>query len=150
FTTKALSELKYAFRTSDNSYVERCAAWELAQWYLNQGTRQAARQSLEYVDVAARKEKDRAFLRRVAILKAEAYAFLQEQKEGMAVLAPFLNENTQADVFLAAANLTTPTKEKVDWINKALALTGIAPITLEKDKSLIPYDCLACEDVANA
>src|SRR5699024_7680479 len=63
FTPKALDELKYAFRTSDNAYVERYAAWELTQWFLNQATREGAWQSLEYVDVAMEKEKDSTFLR---------------------------------------------------------------------------------------
>lgn len=145
FTKKALSELKYAFRTSDNTYVERYAAWELAQWYVNQGSREGARQSLEYIDVATTKVKDHAFLRRAAILKAEAYAILQEHKKGMHTLQSFLESDTHPDIYLAAANLSTSHKERIEWINQALARTNMAPVHLQTDKSLIPYDCLACD-----
>lgn len=145
FTTKAVRELKYAFRTSDNPYVERYAAWELAQWYLNQATREAARQSLEYVDVAMKKQKDPTFLRQATILKVEAYTFLQELEKGMKELKPFLEKDIHPDIYLAAANLSSSNKERIQWINKALALTDIAPVHLKKDKSLIPYDCLECE-----
>lgn len=145
FTEKALSELKYAFRTSDNTYVEQYAAWEIAQWYINQGSREDARQSLEYIDVATAKVKDSDFLRRAAILKAEAYATLQAYEKGMHTLQPFLEKDTHPDIYLAAANLSTSNEARLDWINKALSATHMAPVHLKSDKSLIPYDCLACD-----
>src|SRR5699024_2601673 len=140
-----ISELKYVFRTSDNPYAERYAAWELAQWYLNQATREAARQSLEYVDVAIKKEKDTDFLRRATILKVEAYTFLQDREKGMHILRPLLEKDTHPDLYLAAANLASSNKERIKWMNKALEVTQIDPISLEKYKSLIPYDCLTCD-----
>lgn len=145
FTYKALEELENVVRTTDNPYVERYAAWELALNYINQATREAAHKSIEYVDIAVKKEKDVSFLRRAAILKAEAHAILQEQEKGMQALAPFLKKETHPDIFLAAANLETDTDERLKWINRTLASTGIAPVTLRADKSQIPYDCLTCE-----
>lgn len=145
FTDKALDELKYAFRTTDNSHVERYAAWELGQWFLNQGTCEDARQSLEFLEVVVEKENDVSFLCKAAIMKAEAYSVLKEFDKGMQVLKPYLEQYVHPDVFLAASNLSTSSSERVKWMNKALELKEIAPIRLQSDKSIVPYDCLACD-----
>lgn len=122
FTEKALAELEKECAHSDNPLVRKNAAWELAVWYANQYDHEGATKCLEYLPIATKREENRDFIRRAAILKAESYVILNKEKQAKEVIAYALASTKHADLYLAAANLEPTYKERLNWINKAFAL----------------------------
>ncbi|MED3655568.1 glycosyltransferase [Heyndrickxia sporothermodurans] len=141
-TEKALAELKKESIKSDNKYVRKFAAWELGLWYANQYSEEDAKKSIEFVNKAIKGEKDRSFLRKSAIVKAECYDILNRKKEAEFVISEALVSQKHADLYLARANLESSYTERIKWINKALELYDITPLEIKDAKNCSAYDCL--------
>jgi glycosyltransferase involved in cell wall biosynthesis len=142
FTEKALEELERESFRSDNPYVRKYAAWELAVWHANQYNVKNARKCLEFLSIATKGEKNRDFLRRSVILEVESYAILNEVEKAQEVIAKALASHVHADLYLAAANLETTDEERLKWINKALALYDMEQLQEINPDKLTPYDGL--------
>lgn len=142
FIDKALAELDKECNSSDNPFVRKLAAWELAVWHADQYKAESAEKCLFYIQKATKKEKNQEFLRKSAILKAESYAILNREKEARKVTDEALASVSHADLYLARANLANSPAEKIGWINQALALFDMVPLgTGSSDKPTV-YDGL--------
>src|SRR5699024_9557565 len=70
FTEKALQDFEELLQNTMNPYLERATAWELALWYANFYTAEAASHALRYLRIAETGEKNLDQLRFISILKA--------------------------------------------------------------------------------
>ena len=143
FTKKALAELEKECFCSDNAFVRKYTAWELAVWHANQYDATNAEKCLSLLSVATKGEKNRDFLRRSAILKAESYAILNEEEKAREVISQALASHVHADLYLAAANLESAYEERLKWINKALALYDMEQLQEIEPGNLTAYDNLS-------
>lgn len=146
FTERGLAELQELCNKSDESYLRRLAAWELALWHANQYSKEGAQKCLELLPYSTYGEKNPARLRQVAIMEAECYDILGEIKTAKQVISKALALEAHPDLYLAAANLEASMTERIEWINKALAFYGSMPISINPSADRLPYDRLTQGD----
>ncbi len=142
FEKKALFDLERIFQTTDNRYLKKLAAWELALWHANKYSKEGAIRSLFYLSEAKRKTKDKDFLRKIAIMEAECHLLLNQIEEGKDVIRKALMNGEHADLYLAAANLESTIEEKLKWINRSLDLYGMEHIAMKQGNKGTLYDGL--------
>ena len=151
FTSRALADLEQLRSDTDDSYIQRAIAWELALWYANQSTADGARQALENLEVVINGETNPDQLRRAAIIQAECYERLDLITEGKKVIDNQLTLAKHPDLYLARANLAETIAERTMWINKVFALYDLQPISFTaSDKDVVTYDDLATEEPTNS
>lgn len=146
FTDRAVSDLHKVVHDTQNIYLRRLAAWELALWYANQSKKDSAQKCLELLPKATAGVEDTDFLRRVAIIKAECLERINHTKDAKLVIARALEREAHGDLYLAAANLESSVSKRLEWINRALQLCGLSQVYLRLDtgdslKHQV-YDCL--------
>ncbi|TYO96888.1 glycosyltransferase [Desulfallas thermosapovorans] len=142
FTERALADLQSLFQQTNDSCVKRLAAWELVLWYANQYSEAGAQRCLDLLPGALQGEKSPGRLRQAAIIEAECHEILGNKEAAKETINNALELNPHADLFLARTNLETDMKEKVNWINKALALHGISAISYDDSLRGTALDCL--------
>src|SRR5699024_12426344 len=71
FIEQALTDLQHMFQTTNNQYIKRAIAWELALWFSNKQTKNDTFKHIPYYNVAKHAEHDKEKLRRITILEAE-------------------------------------------------------------------------------
>ncbi|GAB3058592.1 glycosyltransferase family 2 protein [Virgibacillus ainsalahensis] len=144
FTKKALEDLEHLYEETNDRYVKKAIAWELSLWYANKYTKDGARQALEYLPVTIRGEKDEDFLRKAVIISAECLERLGKADIGKQLLEGRISARAHPDLYLALANLEESLERRVEWINKALEMYGIAPIVFTgntyEDLSTLPIN----------
>lgn len=143
FTKKARIELEKEQHQSDNPYVRRYAAWELALWYANEYTLEGAEKSIYFITEAMKGEKDRDFLLKSSILKAESYDIMGEKEEAKRVIAHALASSIHVDLYLAAANLESSYEEKIKKLNKIYKQYGLMPLKTSRTNKQTYYDTLS-------
>lgn len=141
FYDRALADLKELFLHDEDAYTRRLAGWELALWHANKYTQEDARECLTYIDAVISDSKDEVLLRRAAILRAECYDLLGEQKKGMEMVEAAIAHKPHPDLYLSAANLEESMEKRMTWINKALSSYNVLPVELS-GKNVDPYDQL--------
>src|SRR5690625_3315222 len=139
FTEKALEDLKSFHHEIKDKHLKRLAAWELVLWYANLYTEAGARQALDYIPDVIDGELDRDQLRRAAIIKAECYERVNKIEDGKQVLQDMLGSQKHPDLYLGMANLEASIMERVKWINKAMSIYDLQPITFGSNENPI-YD----------
>ncbi|WP_156324094.1 glycosyltransferase family 2 protein, partial [Bacillus sp. JCM 19034] len=127
-------------KNSDNPFIVRYAAWELALWHANQYTRKNAMQALQHLKLAYQGEKDEANLRRIAIIEAECYLQLEERKLAEQIIDEKLKHTHHDDLYLAKANLQEDFSERIKWINQVFKNHGM--MTLDVNSIGYTYDDL--------
>ncbi|WP_374724689.1 glycosyltransferase [Calidifontibacillus erzurumensis] len=145
FIHKAIEDLQQIIEKSDDKYLKREAAWELALWHANQYSQDHAELCLQWLPIALKGEKDEEIIRRAAIIEAECLERIGKADKGMQIIKQALQKGAHADLYLAAANLETSVEKKVEWINRALTLYGLAPISIHSEKRPTLYDRLIAE-----
>ncbi|SDZ55570.1 Glycosyl transferases group 1 [Evansella caseinilytica] len=145
FIKKALADLEDIFFKTDNQYLKRLVAWELALWHANQYKKEDANKCLKYLSEAVKGERSRDFLRRKTILEAECYTLLGQTDKAKHSITKALATEEHGDLYLAAANLETSPEDRVKWINKALQLYGMSKITFKIPGNQTAYDGLGSE-----
>lgn len=145
FVEKGLEDLEKLFQTSDDRYLRRAIAWELALWYANRYTKDGAYQALEYLQVASSGEKDKDQLRKLSIIQAECHERLDQRKAGQQIVHAQLRVQKHPDLYLAAANLEDSIDQRVKWMNQALADYQLQSITFLSNEAEITYDDLRTE-----
>lgn len=149
FTAKALADLENLQFETDDPYIQRAIAWELALWYANQTTVDGARQALDYLRVVTVGEKDENLQRRAAIIQAECYDRVGQIEAGKKVIHDRLAVEQHPDLLLARANLETSMNSRLMWINKAMAMYDLQPISFtETDERAVTYEDLKTEPLA--
>lgn len=141
FTKKALKDLYEFYQQDEDAYLKRLAAWELTLYYANQYKEESAKKSLEFLPEAIKNSKDKALLRKAAIIKAECLELLNKLEEAKDVISHALVSNKHADLYLAAANLESSITEKEKWLNTIFDQYQIENIEIMTDKPTI-YDGL--------
>jgi glycosyltransferase involved in cell wall biosynthesis len=144
FTEKGLEDLKSFYANIKDKHLKRLAAWELVLWYANLYTEDGAKQALSYLPEASDGEQDPDQLRRIAILKAECHERIHQIEEGKQVLQHMLEKQPHPDVYLGMANLEASIKDRLRWINKAMDVYSLQPITFTTMENP-SYDDLANE-----
>ncbi|MFA1821451.1 glycosyltransferase family 2 protein [Virgibacillus oceani] len=139
FTEKALEDLKSFHHEIKDKHLKRLAAWELVLWYANMYTEAGAEQALTFIPAALDGEQDTDQLRRAAIIKAECYERINEVEKGKQVIRETLETQTHPDLYLGLANLEASIPERVRWINKAMSVYHLQPITFDSKENPI-YD----------
>lgn len=142
FTNRALSELEELYLNTTDAYLKRMAAWELAQWHANKYTKEGARQALDYLPAVADGETDQDQLRRAAVIKAECHDMLGETEEAKNVIEEALERQAHPDLYLGYANLEETIEERTYWINKAMEVYNLQPITFQTTNEAVSYDDL--------
>jgi len=142
FTDRALADLQSLLDQTNNPYLKRAAAWELALWHANQYNEAGARQCLKLLPKAVQGKNDPLRLRQAAVLEAECHEILGDVKAAKLTISRALTSGPHADLFLAAANLESSLPDRIEWINKALVLHDISEISFSVPAKRPPYDCL--------
>ncbi|MBU9712949.1 glycosyltransferase [Evansella tamaricis] len=147
FTKKALEELDNLVLNSNNFYLRRLAAWELALWHANQYSRESSEKCLKYLKTAMIGEKRKDPIRRSLILKAECYDLLGENVKGKGLLKKSLTKDRDRhpDLLLALANLEGSTDRRLYWINEVFKTYGLTKITLHSNNNYSQYDQLTTD-----
>lgn len=144
FTEKGLEDLKSFHANMKDKHLKRLAAWELVLWFANIYTEDGAKQALAYIPAASDGEQDPDQLRRIAIIKAECHERLNQMEEGKQVLQEILKTQTHPDLYLGLANLETSISDRVEWMNKAMQMYDLQPITFTAEDQP-NYDDIANE-----
>ncbi len=151
FTDRALNDLQtLASDRLTNFHIRKEAACELALWHANQHSKSDAKQSLAYLSSARQNEYDPHKIRQIAIMEAECHQLLDNYDLAKIALEKAMSDQTDGDLFLAAANLELETSKRILWINKALALHGIKSISYDPSTDLPFYDSLQAEPEGSA
>ncbi|GAB3789593.1 glycosyltransferase family 2 protein [Virgibacillus kimchii] len=129
FTEKGLEDLKSFHVNIKDKHLKRLAAWELVLWYANMYTADGAKQALTYIHAASEGEQDADQLRRIAILKAECHERLNQVEEGKQVIQEMLETQPHPDLYFGLANLESSITDRVNWMNKAMKMFNLQPIT---------------------
>ncbi len=142
FIERALADL-YALLADDSKpRQQKQAAWELSLWYVDQYSEEGAVKCLELLPKAMDGVKNPVHLRRAAVLEIESLDILGDKEAAKLALRRALKLGPDADLFLAAANLESSLPERMIWVNKALALHGLASVSLDTSANLPPLHCL--------
>ena len=142
FTEKAYSDFVELFQSMDDPYFKKLIAMELAVWHANHLDEVNARKALEFVSFLEVDNKDKDFKRRVAIIKAECLEILGEIEEARKTIISLMSMEEHPDLYLSLSNLTNTEEEKLEWINKALSMRTVAPISLNSKRESSNYDRL--------
>lgn len=130
FIEQALTDLQHMFQTTNNQYIKRAIAWELALWFSNKQTKNGAFQAIPYVHVAKQAEHDKEKLRRLTILEAECLVQIGEVEKAHNILRECLQVGVHPDIYLALANTEQTMQKKLQWINKMYEIYQLDPITV--------------------
>lgn len=142
FTEKAYSDLLELSRLDTNEHSKRFASRELAIWHANQYTKEDAVKSLDMLALAKENEHDYVTVRQNAILEAECLETLGLKKKARKVIDQALKREPHEDLYFAASNLESKVQDKIELINKALALHGLSPIVCNVAEGKAPFDSL--------
>ncbi len=149
-TSLGLSETAYAelanLAKSNNKRARKFASWNMAWWHANQLTKTDAEKCLEYLCEFFKHEADPEKRARGLVLQAEcAKLVARNQKEATDELINHLaTYGDDPNLYLALASLATSKKDHLNFINKALELSHVAPVSLSNGKSHA-YDRLEVE-----
>lgn len=142
FTERGLRDLEGMVAQDENPHLKRLAAFELMMWHASLSSEAGARRCLKLYAEAVKREKDPARLRKACVMKAESLALLGRTEEARKVVKEALETGGHADLCLAAANLESSLPKRVEWINKALRLHGIAELSVPSAGYRTDFDSL--------
>jgi len=145
FVHRALTDLHKLAENNKNPHKRKLAARVLSIWYGRMRNIEGAQKCLEILDIAAEEEDDPDVLRKINIMKAESLALLSEFQAAQELIQNELAHNIHTDLYLAAANLETTPLQRIGWINKALELHDLFPITFDTNSQIAAFDCLQGE-----
>ncbi len=145
FIPKVLSEAREASEEAKNTFQQRAAARLLALWFGKLKTEEGARLSLQAIAKAKQGEKDPDLQRKAAVMEAEALAILGNQEGAEGLLLGALKSQEHEDLCLALANLETSLEKRIYWINRALSVYGLSPLTCREEEGLPAFDRLQAE-----
>jgi len=146
FREKGLADLTALAAETTDRYLKRAIAWELTLWYANQSTADGAEQALQHLHVAMNHVKDPEQRRKAAIIEAECLERLDNYVEAKQVIDAALRTQLHPDLYLAAANLEKKLVNRVAFMNKALDMYAIQPITFRNiEQEEVVYDDLMTE-----
>lgn len=143
FEEKTLQELRSMLQETTDRYLRRAIAWELALWYANQRTKEDYKQAYYYITIAENGEKVHEQKQKIALLKAEACVSLDHREAGRAIIQEMIKRTKHPDFYLAMANMSENIADRFQWINQALAIYQLRPITYQQktaDTSEVTYD----------
>lgn len=142
FEETGLAELKKQ-ATAKNPARRLLASRELALFFMNQGTADAANSAAIYIDYCLKNEMDDDHYRKAAIMKAEC---LRMRGEKTLSTAFFKKVEEQVgdfpDLILAKANIDKTPEARVGWVNKIYDDCNLARICL-KGEAEEPYTNLS-------
>lgn len=144
FVESAIRELKDIVEKSHYQRSRQKAASELAVWYADRKTIDAANKCLKYLWIA-QSENTSQSVKTTAILEAESYNTLGKIKEAKKVLSEAIKSDPSADLLLAMASLSISAEQKLYWLNKVYDLYNVSHVALLQDKSSTDFERLdAC------
>jgi glycosyltransferase involved in cell wall biosynthesis len=143
FEEKAVEDLNNIIKSTDDNFIKRYAALELAVWFANQQTEEGAKKSLEYIPIALEGENDPEKIRQLTILSAECLMAVGDVEKAKHHLLKNLDVEKHPDVFLALANTETEVSKKVELINEVFKLSNLNPIHINEGEGGL-YDRLDC------
>lgn len=143
FTKKALADMEHLLQETRNRYMKQASAWELALWHANKYTKTGASQALSYIPQAKHGETGVEQRRKIAIIEAECLLRLNEHDQANTILKETMEDKEHPDLYLAMANNAETLDERINWINQALDVYQIPPITFQRENGNASYDDLA-------
>jgi glycosyltransferase involved in cell wall biosynthesis len=141
FTKRGLADLHDIYLRGDQ-FQKKYAARELAVYYANQYTKSGAQKCLEFLPAILEGKKDEEEIRQVTIMKAECHQLLANTEIAKQVISPALKGRTHGDLMLAAANLESSFKARLDWINDCFKLYKLSKISIASNEYPSDYDRL--------
>src|SRR5699024_497227 len=142
FNEKALADLRSMYDMTSNPYIKRAIAQELALYYANKETKEAAEISLIYIETAKKHEVNNTIKRQLAIIEAECLLRIGKVEQAQQVLFKQILTNKHRDLYLAYANTESTLEKRLYWLNKTLENEQRKPIIF---KAPISYAKLTYE-----
>lgn len=143
FTDRALAELEHIRTNAKRRETRALAARELAFWHMRDKTPEGWREALRLLDCARVDAPDLAFRRKLAVVELLCHHFLDDNEAALASYDRAVNAGELSpDLLLACTNLEPLASGRVELMNRVLAHSNLAPITLSDDESLTAYDRL--------
>ena len=145
FVDRALAELEALAETGAAPLLRAHAARELALWRLRAGGPGAAGRALEHLPRAGDCSETPDYFARLAALELLCrFAAGAPEAEADAVLARAGAAGWRLDdLLLARGNFAAGAAGRLVWINRALGLSGLAPVALD-GPAAAAYDRLTC------
>lgn len=128
------------------------ASRELALYFLNLGTVEAAEKAKDYIDYCLKNESDEEHYRKAAIMKAECLRIRGKES----LFARFFKEVEERvgvfpDLILAKANVAKSPEARVEWINRVYDECGLARICFKGEAAELytNLSTLQCQPTLN-
>ena len=138
----AYNELKLMSETATAPRRRIAAAWSLAVWEANRQCRTGALECLQMLGLLEHDPRIARYSRALPILKAECLQLLGDPDHARVVLQRYPGDRTDVNLILAKANLANTEAERIEGLNQAFAVQGLAKVTLETDSHSPPFDRL--------
>lgn len=134
FTDQPLRELNFFLADSELPKFKKAAGLQLLRWYAYQNDLKSVQKCLELLPIVKDGETNLLNIKQNAVIEAECYLKIKDFTAGQLVIEKALERiGPNADLFLAMANFETNFINKLEWINKAFKIHGMAPLLLDKD-----------------
>jgi glycosyltransferase involved in cell wall biosynthesis len=146
FEQRAYEDIQRIMEKTDNIFLKRLAAFELALWHANKYTKEDALKCLQLLSIAIQGEENPTTLRRSAILASECHDILGNQEKGVEIILKALANEWHGDLFLAMSNLVSSPNERISWMNKAMDFYHIPKLKLAPTDTSTLYDSIDVAD----
>ncbi|MGN7382089.1 Hyaluronan synthase [Chlamydia abortus] len=145
FSERPWEELKELAFKSPIQTIRQSAAWELALWYADIRTKEAAKNCLELLEMTMKDKTETNYLREYAILSAECHEILDNIEEARTIILNAITIEKHPDLYVAAANYEESLNERLKWINKIMDMYDLSHVEFDNSISNSSiYDGLKC------
>ena len=133
FTDLPLKELHSFLTDRELPTFRKAAGLQLMRWYANQNNLENNHNCLDLFPIVKEGETNPLRIKQNTVIEAESYLRIDDFKSGQFIINQALKRiGPNADLILAMANFKTNFNDKLEWINKAYKVHGMAPLLLEK------------------
>ncbi|WP_051189185.1 glycosyltransferase family 2 protein [Halalkalibacillus halophilus] len=147
FEERALGDLKALYEEETMAYFKRRIAFEIALWHMNHQTAEEAKLAVPYLKEAAFQESDQDQLRRITILIAESSTLLERKDLAQDVLLRLLEKHQHPDIYLGLVNTEDTIDAKLNWLNQAMEMYELMPVSFDSSSVETQYDDLTMEEM---
>ena len=150
FEEAACRDLHRLMEDSSDPVTRLAAIREWIEWHLNRGDQAGARACLGWFEPLAESSREPQLARADAVMEAEAHARLNDPVAALRALQAAPDWERDPDLLLARANLAEDDCERLDWINRVMAIRELEPLELDPEAGRTLFDGLRVPSVAPA
>lgn len=131
FVDRSVARLEELTQTG-TAISRRQAGWELASYYALETDPALLGEALRFLHLLSKRRLPRRLARQSTLVGADVLRRLNRVAEAQAMIATAMGRDKHADLYLAAAN-GRALSDKGLWINRALQLHKLQPVSLDGD-----------------